>query len=415
MEAGASPKIWNIASTLRGFYDDNYNSAHHKTGSFGFELSPSASVNESYQQTDIGIRYTFGMYYYVQRADTGQDPLDYTHQGDLWLDHAFNERLKLNIQDSVVVAQDPQLLQGGAVNRSNGNNVNNSATITLSAQWTRQFSTATHYGNNLVNYTGSENTNNTAQFGIPGSNPSNADLLNRVDQNFGTDFQWQIQPETMAFIGYNFDWVLYTGNAPIAQNINNITGPGGAVIPYYSSSARNSYTHYGYVGLSEEFSPNLSGMGRVGVSYTDVYNDPVSPYNSLAPYADINLTYTYTPGSYVQVGFTQNQNATDVVAPGSNGQLTQYQESSIFYMDVNHQFTPKLSGSLVNQYAYSVYKDGAYGGTGDNSISTGVNFNYQINRNFSANAGYNFNDLSSSISGRSYNRNVVYLGLGANY
>jgi hypothetical protein len=412
MDAGVAPKVWNVAATLRGFYDDNYAVAHNKTGSFGFEFSPSVSANAALQQTDIGVRYTFGMYYYLQRAENGINPIDYTHQGDIWLDHAFNERFKLNVADSVVVAQDPQLVEGGAPIRVNGNNLVNHATVTLNSQWTRQFSTATYYGNTFVNYTGSENPTNTVQSGTPGSNPSDADLLNRIEQNIGTDFQWQFQPETIGFIGYNFSWVDYIGNAPIAQNVS---GAGGLVIPYYSSSDRNSYNHYGYVGVSEEFSPNLSGSARVGVSYTDVYKDPVSPYTSLSPYADINVTYTFIPGSYVQFGFTQNQNATDVVTPSSSGHLTEYQESSVFYMDVNHQFTPKLSGSLVGQYEYSVYKAGAYSGTGDTSVSASVNFNYQFNRHFSANAGYNFSELFSSIGGRSNSRNVVYLGLGANY
>jgi hypothetical protein len=404
---GPSPKIWNVAANLRGFYDDNYAVAHNKQGSFGFELSPSVSVNESYQQTDIGLRYTFGMYYYIQRATSGINPLDYTHQADLWLDHAFNERFKLNVTDSLVIAQDPALVQGGSTVRVNGNNLNNHAAVTLSAEWTRQFSTATHYGINYIDYSNSGATNNPN-----GTNPSNAELLNRIEQNVGNDFQWHFQPETMGFIGYNFSWVRYTGNGLISPSYS--AAP--STFYQYPSGARNSRTHYGYVGLSEQFSPNLSGEARVGASYTEVYNDPVSPYTSVAPYADINVTYTYIPGSYVQAGFTQDQNSTDISTPNTQSQrLTEYQQSSVFYMNVNHQFTPKLNGSVIGQYQYSKYVEGAYNGTGDNSIHTGINFNYWINQHFSANAGYTFDELFSSISGRGNSRNVVYLGLGANY
>ncbi len=92
------------------------------------------------------MRYTFGMYYYFDRSDNGTTPLDYTHQADLWLDHAFNETLKLNVTDSFVVAQDPKLVQGGITYRVEGNNVANHAKLDLTKDWTRQFSTATHYG-----------------------------------------------------------------------------------------------------------------------------------------------------------------------------------------------------------------------------------------------------------------------------
>ena len=48
-------------------------------------------------------------------------------------------------------------------------------------------------------------------------------------------------------------------------------------------------------------------------------------------------------------------------------------------------------------------------------MSAGLHLNYTINRHFSANAGYDFNELFSTINQRGNSRNVVYLGLGANY
>jgi len=405
MEAGATPKMWNVSANLRGFYDDNYSVAHDKKGSFGIELAPSASANIDLKQTDIGIRYTFGMYWYEQRANNGMAAMDYTHQADLWLDHAFSGRVKLNLTDTLVVAQDPKLVDGGAVTRVQGNNLANHAAATLTTDWTRQFSTATHYGNDLYIYSDSGSTNN-----VPiGSNPSTAALLNRIEQNVGTDFQWHFQPETMAFIGYAYSWVRYTvSNEEISPAYN--LGP----IRYYSD-ARNYNSHYGYVGLQHEFSPNLSGTGKVGASYTDLYNDPISDTKTWAPYADISMVYTYVPGSYVQAGYRQDINSTDIVAPNSQGQLTQYQESSVFYFDINHRFTPKITGSVVSQYMYSSYREGAYSGDGDNTVSVGVNLTYQINRHFSCEAGYNYDELFSNIPGRDNTRNRVYIGLGAHY
>ena len=407
MDAGASPKVWNVAATLRGFYDDNYAVAHNKTGSFGFELTPSVSGNVALQQTDIGVRYTFGMYYYLQRDQNGINPLDYTHQGDFWLDHSFNERFKLTLSDTVAVGQDPKLVQGGATIRVNGNNVANTATVTLSSEWTRQFSTATHYSVYLVNYN-NEGTNSP-------SNPSQAALLNRMQQDVGNTFNWQFQPETTGFIGYDFSWVDYTGNSQIAPLYVLINPPNIRNVHYYSDS-RNYRSHSLYLGVSEEFSPNLSADISLGATVTDLYNDPISKQNSLSPYARLAVTYTYMPGCYVQANFSQSQNATDVSQPGPDGHLTQYQDSSVFTMSLNHQLTPKLSGSLVGAYQYSSFKDGAYANnTGDSSIDAGLHLNYTINRHLSANAGYDFSELFSTINQRGNSRNVVHLGLGANY
>src|SRR5271163_1833552 len=78
-------KVWSLSGSLRGFYDDNYNTAPPgplKRGSYGFEVSPSISLNLPLDQTDIGARYTYGLYYYQDRESQGQDPIDQTHQFD---------------------------------------------------------------------------------------------------------------------------------------------------------------------------------------------------------------------------------------------------------------------------------------------------------------------------------------------
>ena len=399
MEA-ASPKIWNVSGNLRGFYDDNYNVTHDKQGSWGFEVSPSVSANLDLQQTDIGIRYTFGMYYYFDRESHDQNPIDYTHQADVWLDHAFDETLKLNVTDTFVVAQDPGLLDGGTPIRVNGNNIVNRGKVTLTKEWTRQFGTAVYYGNNLIVYTAGPNSPSD------GTDPSQADILNRIEQNAGLDLQWQFDKETMGFIGYKFAWTRYTADAPILPT---------ATYPGYNSDSRNQNVHYGYVGVQHEFSPNLSGVARGGASYVDEYNDPTGASHSVVPYVDINATYTFTPGSFLQAGFTQDINATDVPTPDAQGHLTAYQQSSVAYLNLTHKFDAKLTGSLVGQYAYSKYKGGFYDNDADQTVSAGVSLNYQFNNYFSANLGYNFDELFSDISGRDYSRNRVYIGLGANY
>jgi hypothetical protein len=210
----------------------------------------------------------------------------------------------------------------------------------------------------------------------------------------------------MAFVGYMFSWADYTGNDVIAPPFNGHS--------YYSDS-RNYRTHYGYIGAQHTFTPSLSGEARGGFSYTDLYNDPAGSTQSTAPYADISLTYTYIPGSYAQLGFTQDINSTDVATPGADGHLTQYQQSSVVYFNINHQITPLLTASFISQYQYSKYKDGYYANNADEFVTLGVNLNYKINRHISANAGYNFDELTSDVPNRDYSRNRVYIGLAASY
>jgi len=440
-----SPKAWNVSGTLRGFYDDNYSISPTRQGSAGIEVSPEISFNVPFQSTDLGIRYIYGLYYYQQRQDLSVNPFDQTHQLDFWFDHSFNERWRLKVTDSFAVGQDPALLQPNQPTavpyRVEGDNFANHANITLDTDWTRLFSTSLSYGNNAYDYqqsgaqvdaiappyTVTPQTPIISKQGLAGWNSvttgnspaipgaSLAGLLNRVEQNISLDLQWHLQPQTMAFIGYNFGLVNYFGNEPIAAvnylNPNTLT----AQSIVYNSNARDSVTHYGYVGVQHQFTPSLSGTGKIGVSYTDNYNDPLNNSTTLEPYADINVVYTYIPGSYIQLGFTQDQNATDIAQVDSGGNLTQSQESSSLYFDINHRLTPKLLASVVTRYSYSTFISGGSSYGSQTQFGIGANLNYQINNHFSCEVGYNFDNLDSSIPGQAYDRNRVYLGVTANY
>ncbi len=148
-------KLWSVSGTLRGFYDDNYNTAPSgptKRDSFGFEVSPSLSLNVPLQQTELGLKYTYGLYYYQDREQLNGRPIDQTHQLDLWVDHAFTERWQAKVQDTLAVGQEPQLINGGTLYRTEGNNIHNMGAISLDTQWTRLLGTELSYQNNFYDY-----------------------------------------------------------------------------------------------------------------------------------------------------------------------------------------------------------------------------------------------------------------------
>jgi hypothetical protein len=401
-----SASMWSVSGTLRGFYDDNYQTAPNgpnKQGSFGFEISPQFEVNVPLQQTELGMRYIYGMYYYQKREQLGENPIDQTHQFDLWMDHAFTERWQARVQDSFVVGQEPELIDPNTAyaRRSNGNNFSNTGTLTLDTVWTRLFSTALKYQNSFFDYQNSGAT--TANIATQGA--SLAGMLNRIDQVVSLDFQWHVAPETVAFFGGAFECVNYTGNEPIAPNT---IGPQ----PFYYSDARDSRSYYGYVGMQRSMLSNLSFTGKIGAQYTDSYNDNST---SLNPYADLSLIYTYLPGCYAQIGFTQTQNASDQVAADSNGHITLDTESSTVYASINHKLTSKLLGTVIGRWQHSIYNQGLYNNQALDYYSLGVNLSYSFNQHFSVDAGYNFDDLVSKVQGNSYTRNRIYLGVTAVY
>ncbi len=98
------------------------------------------------QQTDIGIRYTYGLYYYQDRQDSGVNPFDQSHQVDFWVDQAFNERWRAKVTDTFSVGQEPELLNPNPLTpnavpyRINGDNISNFGAVSLNTEWTRLFS-----------------------------------------------------------------------------------------------------------------------------------------------------------------------------------------------------------------------------------------------------------------------------------
>ena len=181
------------------------------------------------------------------------------------------------------------------------------------------------------------------------------------------------------------------------------------------SASRDNRQYTGYVGFQHNILPNLDVSAKAGATYNDYYNDPLSS-GSVTPYAVVSIIYTYLPGSYVELGLNQSQNATDVVAPDlTTGKITQSQESTYVYGSVNHQITPKLLGTLIGSWQYSSFQEGAYANLADSYYSLGLNFSYTFTPHFSADAGYNFDDIQSDIGQRGYMRNRVYIGITASY
>ncbi len=202
-------RMWSVAGTLRGFYDNNYTTGNSPSGSGGFEVSPQVSFNIPMQQTEFGMRFVYGLYYYQQRATDNENPVDQTFETTLWLDHAFSERWQVRVEDSFIYAQNPELNTGGAVSnpfRTSQSFIANNGTVTLHTDWTREFSTSIYYQSAFYQY--EENGGDAAT-------PSLAGELDRLGNTAGVDFQWHQSPTTMFFIGGNYSQVDYTGDEAI--------------------------------------------------------------------------------------------------------------------------------------------------------------------------------------------------------
>lgn len=401
-------KPWTISGTLRGFYDDNINTQPDGPGrvsSWGFEVRPSGGIDLEYGPTSLKASYTYALLYYTEREP---NKYDQNHDFELTFNHNFSERYSVNATESFVVAQEPDVIAPGTQSlllRANGNNLRNSAAINFNVGVTRLLSFVLGYANTYYDY--SENAGNTVVFGsVPYST-----LLNRLEQAVTLDSHWQVREDTSAVLGYKFGWVNYSGGGSILANGN------------ISPAVNNNYSHYVYVGADELFRSDLTGSVRVGIQDVQYYQTlPGNASSQLSPYAQISLAYRYMDGGSLVFGFQNSRNQTDIPATLNTGtgqvQLTQDQQSATVYLNVIQQLTPispRLTATLTGQYQNSTYKGGFVNNYTDNVYTLGLNLAYQFNHYFSAEIGYNFDDVKSQVPGLEYSRNRVYMGVTASY
>jgi len=421
--AADASKPWSVSATLRGFYDDNTATIPNNItlppgvhrDSFGFEVSPSAALNWSVDQTTItlGALYSFLHYDRIPLNATGHN--DNTFTFNAGLTHAFNEQISARASDSFVIGQEPDLLRAGntfsTFQRVSGNNIRNYGSLGLDAQLTPEIGVSAGYDNTFYDYKDRGPSTITLTDGGVLYEPSLAGALNRIENRVHIEGNYQVMPETKALIGYQFTDIDYNANEVI----------GGVNDPFFLGDtrvyarSRVSREHTGYVGAEHNFTPEFKGAIRVGGSYTEYYNDPgVSA--SWTPYVNATLKYNYAPMSYVEGGFSYDRNATDVVGAGQLGTTTLDAESAVVFLTVNHAITPQIIGSLLAQFQNSKYHGGTFNNNDERYYLLGLNLEYRFNQYFSANLGYNYDRLESSSSlGRTFDRNRVYIGVTATY
>jgi hypothetical protein len=399
---GLSPqqtaKPWSVSASLRGFYDDNYTTTPVSSESYGVEVSPSLSYNIALDTTYIGLGYQYRARYFEAPSRTDQ-----SHIVNGKVSHAISERWKLDVENSFAVAQEPEIIEGaGAIStlrRIEGDNIRNRASASLSGQLTDVLDTRLSYQNLILDYE-LEDGDLVGSPAAPIPSSSLSSLLDRMENTVSLDILWKWQPQTAVVLGYQYRDVQYTSDGSIGAIAL------GGIAP---ASSRDNTGHYVYTGLDQNFSQTLKGQVRLGARFNEWDST-----DTTSPYARANLNYNYSPGSVAQIGVVHDRNSTDVSLL-SAGAPTLDQISTIIHGSVSHRITGKLTVSVIGQLQFSKFEGGAVDGLRDDVYVLGLNVNYEINKFIAAEAGYNYDELSSDLNNRGFDRNRVYIGLRASY
>jgi hypothetical protein len=423
-----SGKPWNVSATLRGFYDDNVNTVPdnfdggtgYYRGSTGFELSPSLQFAFPMEQTTLNFGYVYSLKYYEHKPLNNTENYDQTHEFSTALTHAFSERYQLTVRDSFVVGQEPDLLRAGSTfnsfQRVSGSNIRNYGAINFLAQMTPELGLEVGYANTFYSYSDNEVFVIPDAFGYSVS-PSYSGVLDHIDHMAHIEGRYQIAPQTIGTLGYQFRDTVYIGNQPIGYDV--------ARKEFVVSHMRNARSHYVYAGLTRNFRPDLTGSIQLGGRFTDYYNNPAGQ-GDFSPYANASLQYTYLPESYLQFGALFDYSATETFGANDAGDLTLNSQNFDVFVALRHRITPKLFGRLSAEFGNVEYYGGPFNNRTSRYYLLGLNLEYRFTPNFSAEIGYNYDlvnneyqtilsGVSSVTSQYSYDRNRVYLGVTASY
>ncbi len=397
-------KPWSAQLTLRGFYDSNFNTSPNPQGSTGFEVSPAFFFNYPWETTSLDLSYVYSFKYYDKQPAGQSQHYSQANTFNIGLSHSFNERTVFTVRDSFVIGQEPDILRAGntfdTFQRIPGDNMRNYGSLDLAGSLNRQWGYDIGYDNTWFSYADDQPPDIQNNF-----TPSNAGLLNRIENGVHVDAHYQFQPQTIGVFGVAYRNIDYTADQAIGGSLQD-------GILY--SDVRNANSYYAYVGVDHTFRPDLSGSLRAGARYNQYYNNPYQQ-NAPVPYLLGSIRWTYGAQSYLEGGLSYDSSATSSfsVDTQDNSITLDTQTFSIFAAWV-HRITPKLFSTVNAQFQDSTFNGGLYNNQDELFYLIGLNLQYRFNRYAAVEVGYNWDHLDSQV-GDSFYRNRVYIGVTGTY
>ena len=384
VQAADAGKVWEVTASLRGFYDDNYTTSPDELAeeSWGIEVSPGINFTLG-EGTDMEFSagYAFGMRYYEDRESDNED---YGHELGISLDKKFSDTSVLLLSNGLVVAQEPEILNGGTPLRIEGDNLRN----TFAARYRRILSGSTGvdigYGNSIFDY----------------EEEYHSSLLDRSYNEVSLDVFYGMA-ETEYYAGYRYSSTDFEGDVLQVPGL------------VFNPAARSNHAHAGYVGARHQLDKNILANVRAGVQNVDYYDFDLMPglipEDESSPYVDARMEWEYAEGSKLVAGATLARGATDLQAAD--------QEIGSVYAQLLHKISGRVHGTLTGRFQDAEISGGGekLDGKEESLLLLGASLTYAVADNIWAEVSYNYDELDSDVPHRSFERNYLSVGIGTTY
>jgi hypothetical protein len=379
-----APSPFELSIAVREGYDDNVdNLPTNKQGSAFTSGNIDASYKFGTSRTQMSLTASVGGTYYYDRVTVQNYDIDL--HGELKIQHKASDRLTLEADLYGAFLTEPNIGFGAGVNRRSGNYFYTSDRFSLGYQWLPRFSTLTSYTVAALYY-------DTATLGL---------FENRVQNIFGNEFRFALQPTTTLVGEYRFGLVNY-------EHDGDVIVPALIFFGFQLAPAirlqNNSHTHYVLGGIDHTFSPRFVGTIRAGAEFRDYEAGP----SKAGPYVETSLNYA--AGKRSTFSWTNRYGIAEPDIPGVASRKTY-----LTGVQLKQELIPRLSATAGIYFEHnkndSIPTFPPTPAFVENSFDISISGHYQLTHRFGADLGYQRVQVLSDLSFLEYDRNRFYGGL----
>ncbi len=323
-------------------------------------------------QSTLSVGVQLGVIHYFDNLDTGDanvDDTSFTVSAYANWTHRVSERLRFVSRNQIAYELEPDYSTGFQSQRQVGNYLTYSTDNAVGYRWSER----------LATYTG------VRLNGITFDDVNDAD---RFTWTLYNDFRYQVNQRTVATLTYRY---------------SETEGDGGV------TDSRNQFI---LAGLEHRFSQNTTGVIRAGAQIRDVDDGDsgTSPYLEATLNTQVNERLGIR--AYARYG-------TEDYARSLGGSVYSGTDTLRIGFTADYRVSQPLSLTAGVNYARLSYED-LISGPGESSVDEDlfnafVGFDLKVAENVTVNGRYNFEDLSSDLGNRSYERNRYTLGVSTTF
>ncbi len=310
-------------------------------------------------QTLLGVFYAPEFYQYDDRGIGGDKSLLNQRFGAS-LDHAFNDNLRLRLDDQFSYIQNPATaltLGIPFLNQSYNLNVLNGR---LSYDINSRNAVVGKYRNSWYDYTKAPLSNG----------------LDRTENLVGAEYRYKNSANSAIVGEYRFQDVSYR-----------------------KAVGSDSTSNFLLAGYDHEVNNKLSYQSRIGVEFRDHDTNG----NDTNPYGELTAAYEYAPGSSLSGGISYR-----TAESSSIGNHLNQQNAGVF-LNLSHAFSGTVTGSANISYEHGKLEDAVLADINENTIRAGLGVTWTFAERWEAIATYDYDNVSSDSAVREYERHRVLL------